>query len=116
VVAGWNWGRFRRSFAQLDSAAGLYILIDCVVWLSVQWRCSPGVAQNGTLWLVFSRRSSSRSRTNGADLDREARESYLLGLYDAFALDIAGNGRFVMLSDSEVVREVLRGSLPGHAV
>jgi cytochrome P450 len=29
---------------------------------------------------------------------------------DAFTLDIAGNGRFVMLSDPEVVREVFRGS------
>src|SRR5690348_15645628 len=28
---------------------------------------------------------------------------------DAFTLDIAGNGRFVMLSDPEVVREVFRG-------
>ncbi len=28
---------------------------------------------------------------------------------DAFTLNIAGNGRFVMLSDPEVVREVLRG-------
>jgi cytochrome P450 len=28
---------------------------------------------------------------------------------DAFTLDVAGNGRFVMLSDPEVVREVFRG-------
>ena len=28
---------------------------------------------------------------------------------DAFTLDVAGNGRFVMLADPEVVREVFRG-------
>ena len=28
---------------------------------------------------------------------------------DAFTLDVAGNGRFVMLSDSEAVRDVFRG-------
>src|SRR5205807_344531 len=28
---------------------------------------------------------------------------------DAFTLDVAGNGRFVMLSDPEAVREVFRG-------
>ena len=28
---------------------------------------------------------------------------------DAFTLDIAGNGRFVMLSDPEAVRDVFRG-------
>src|SRR3954449_7665945 len=29
---------------------------------------------------------------------------------DAFTLDVAGNGRFVMLSDPQTVREVFRGN------
>ena len=49
--------------------------------------------------------SSSGSRATRSRLLDECHRRY----GDAFTLDIAGNGRFVMLSDPEAVREVFRG-------